>query len=255
MADKNDTKRLHIRNMWKERGEEKRKIRIEIPEFEVLPGSFVAIVGPNGSGKSTLLDMLGLIISPDHADKFVLQAGSQTDLGRLSPSENLRVRRHYFSYVLQTCGLLEFLSIRDNIRFAARLKNKPLSKIGDVAQTLGIEDILDKRPGKTSGGQRQKAAIACALVQEPEIILADEPTSAMDTPSAARLMETFRRLTGEAGASLIMVTHDYDLVQGSADEFYHFRIREEADGVVSSVLASGPPGKSNLSPEKETGDS
>ncbi|MCP4217004.1 MAG: ATP-binding cassette domain-containing protein [bacterium] len=240
--------------MWKERGEQNRKIRIEIPEFEVLPGAFVAIVGPNGSGKSTLLDILGLIISPDHADKFVLQApdhadkfvlqASQIDLARLSPSENLSVRRHYFSYVLQTCGLLEFFSIRDNIRFAARLKNKPLSKIGDVAQTLGIEDILDKRPGKTSGGQRQKAAIACALVQEPEIILADEPTSAMDTPSAARLMKTFRRLTGKAGASLIMVTHDYDLVQGSADAFYHFRIKEKADGMISSVLAPGPPGKS-----------
>ncbi|MCP4351625.1 MAG: ATP-binding cassette domain-containing protein [Desulfobacterales bacterium] len=245
MTNENNRKRLHIRKMWKERGEQKRKIRIEIPEFEVSPGGFVAIVGANGSGKSTLLDMLGMIISPDHADKFMLQATtSQIDLTRLSPSEKLSIRRNYFSYVLQTCGLLEFLSIRDNIRFAARLKDKPLSKIGDVAQTLDIEDILDKRPGRASGGQRQKAAIACALVQEPKIILADEPTSAMDTPSAARLMKTFRHLTDEAGASLIMVTHDYDLVQGSADTFYHFRIREKADGAVSSVLAPGPPDKS-----------
>ncbi len=241
MATEHTGKRLHIRKMWKERGEQKRKIRIEIPEFEVLPGAFVAVVGSNGSGKSTLLDMLGLIISPDHAETYVLQTASRIDLGRLSPSENLNIRRRYFSYVLQTCGLLEFLSIRDNIRFAARLKNKPLSKIDEVAQTLGIEDILDKRPGKASGGQRQKAAIACALVQEPEIILADEPTSAMDTPSAARLMETFRRLTGEAGASLIMVTHDYDLVQENADDFYHFHTEEKSDGVISSVLVAGPP--------------
>ncbi len=242
MEIENNRMRLHIRNMWKERGERNRKIRIEIPEFDVPPGAFVAVVGANGSGKSTLLDMLGLIISPDRAETFVLQAASQIDLGQLSPSENLSVRRSYFSYVLQTCGLMEFLSIRENIRFAARLKNKPSSKIGEVAQTLGIEDILDKRPGRTSGGQRQKAAIACALVQEPEIILADEPTSAMDTPSAARLMETFCSLTSEAGASLIMVTHDYDLVQDNADAFYHFNIEEKADGVVSSVLVPGQPG-------------
>ena len=241
MAIENSEMRLHIRAMWKEHGERKRRVRIEIPDFDVSPGAFVAIVGSNGSGKSTLLDMLGLIISPDHTEKFVLNATSEINLTRLSPSENLNVRRRYFSYVLQTYGLLEFLSIRENIRFAARLKNKPLSKIDEVAQTLGIEDILDKRPGKASGGQRQKAAIACALVQEPEIILADEPTSAMDTPSAAKLMETFRRLTGEAGASLIMVTHDYDLVQENADDFYHFHTEEKSDGVISSVLVAGPP--------------
>ncbi len=238
---KTSRNRLYIRGMRKTRGEEARRIRIDIPEFRVRPGEFVAIVGGNGSGKSTLLDMLGLILSPDHADEFALHTDAPVDLTRLSSREKLRIRRGHFAYALQTGGLLEFLSIRENIRLAARLRNKPPQKIMETARALGIEDILDKRPGKTSGGQRQKAAIARALVQEPDVILADEPTSAMDTPSAARLMEMFRRLIGESGASLIMVSHDYELVQRSADRFYHFRVAEKAADRLTSVLINGPP--------------
>ena len=224
--------------MWKERGDRKRKIKVEIPEFRAGRGEFVAVVGENGSGKSTLLDMLGLILVPDHADEFVLNGPPSTDLNSLSANEKIRLRREYFAYALQSGGLLEFLSIRENIRFAAQLKNKPQAKIDEIVKHLDLEDILDKRPGKTSGGQRQKAAIACALVQEPLVILADEPTSALDPGSAEKLMKTFRHMTGEAGISLIMVTHALQLVEGIADTIYRFHGEEQSSSLRRSVLIS-----------------
>lgn len=228
-------KRLQICKMRKDRGEKKRKIRIEIPNFEVRQGEFVAVAGSNGSGKSTLLDMLGLILSPDDAEIFMLN--EKEELFGISPRKKIRIRRRHFAYVLQTGGLLEFLSIRENILFAARLRNTMvMAKVEEMVKTFGIEDILDKKPGKVSGGQRQKAAIARALIREPDIILADEPTSAMDSLSAERLMETFKRLIGESDSSLVMVTHDHELAQKNADRFYHFQISETANGQIQSIL-------------------
>jgi len=227
---------LRIRGMRKRRGDRQREVRIEIPRLDLAPGQFIAVIGANGSGKSTLLDMLGLILSPDQADEFLLTTSPPLDLSRLSAGEKIRVRRRYFSYVLQIGGLLEFLTIRRNIRFAARLKERSLERIDEVARGLGIADVLDKRPGRVSGGQRQKAAIARALIQEPDIVLADEPTASLDTPSARRLMESFGRLTREVGSSLIMVTHDESLVQDCADKVYGFHIEEIRPGLLSSVL-------------------
>jgi len=228
--------RLNIRFMAKTRGEKNRKVEILIPKFTLDSGEFVAVVGSNGSGKSTLLDMLGLILSPDRSRAFEINGEASIDPCCLSPYEKINIRRRHFAYVLQTGGLLEFLTIRENIRLAARLKGMPDKTIQETARKLGIQDILNKRPGKVSGGQRQKAAIARALVQEPNIILADEPTSAMDTHSASRLMKTFQTLTQKSGAGLIMVTHDLELAKSNADRFYEFQVHETNGGRVSSVL-------------------
>jgi putative ABC transport system ATP-binding protein len=230
--------RLQVRDLAKARGERGRRVRIEIPELDLTPGQFVAVVGANGSGKSTLLDILGLILSPDEAGELSLAGRS---LLRLTPAQKVHVRRRHFSYVLQTGGLLEFLTIRQNIHFAARLKDRPRDEIEELARGLGIADVLDRRPGRVSGGQRQKAAIARALVQESDIVLADEPTASLDTPSARRLMEDFGRLTAEVGSSLIMVTHDRALVAGSADTLYGFRMVEERPGLLRSILEPLPP--------------
>jgi putative ABC transport system ATP-binding protein len=227
--------------MVKTRGDSNQKVRIEIPAFNVRPGEFVGIVGSNGSGKSTLLDMLGLLLYPDRVEWFFLNGPPMINLSHPSRRETLRTRRRHFAYVLQTGGLLEFLTIRENIRLAARLGRKQSGKIYEVAKLLGIEDVLDKRPGKISGGQRQKASIARALVCAPDIILADEPTSAMDTPSAARLMKTFRELTNEAGISLVMVTHDVERVSNIADTVYYFQISEMQEGILVSELRQGVP--------------
>jgi len=236
MRDAQRPTRLHIRGMGKVRGDIHREVRIDIPEFRVRSGEFVAVVGPNGSGKSTLLDMVGLILSPDYVEEFVLHEDPPLNLGALTPREKIRVRRRFLAYALQRGGLLEFLSIRENIRFSAKLKDRPPEKVAEVVQLLELEDILDKRPGKISGGQRQKAVIACALVQEPHIILADEPTSALDPPSARKLVETFRGLTQEAGISLIMVTHSWELIQGCAETIYRFNVKEDSDRLLHSLL-------------------
>ena len=222
--------------MWKTRGDNTRKVKINIPKFEVFPSSFTVIVGGNGSGKSTFLDILGLLLSSDdNTGQFTLNMGTAMNLHNLKSRQKTRIRRSYISYVLQTGGLLEFLTIRENIRFAARLRKKSPATIDLLAEQLGIADILDKRPGKVSGGQRQKAAIARSLVQESPIILADEPSSALDTESARELMATFKKLANEKGASLIMVTHDQDLARGSADNIYRFTTEKRPGGVRSTL--------------------
>lgn len=227
---------LHVRNMRKMRGERRRRISIEIPEFFVSRGEFVAVTGPNGCGKSTLLDMLGLILGPDTVEVFRLGTMPPVDLNRLTPAGKNRVRRRYVAYALQQCGLLDFLTVRQNLRFAAQLKGRPVTEIEKIARNFGLGDVMNKKPGKTSGGQRQKANIACALVQRPLLILADEPTSALDPPSATKLMETFRSLTREAGIALIMVTHAHALVRDQADRVYDFFFREESDVLLRSIL-------------------
>lgn len=227
--------RISICNMLKIRGDSVRKVEITIPEFQVPPASFTVIVGSNGSGKSTFLDILGLILSSDSAMDFRIMG---TLINELTGRKKTQIRRSYISYVLQTGGLLEFLTIRENIRFAARLKKKSLLHIDWLTQQLGIADILDKRPGKVSGGQRQKAAIARALIQEAPIILADEPSSALDTESARELMATFKNLARAKGTSLIMVTHDQELAKESADKIYRFRTEKRLGSVRSTLSQS-----------------
>ena len=227
--------RLRIRNLVKSRGDQRRRINIQVPHLDVDAGSFIAIVGQNGCGKSTLLDILALILAPDHVDEFYLLDMAHR-LDRLNRREKARIRRQHFAYVLQTGGLLEFLSLRQNIRLAAQLTQQPLDRIPSIAAKLGIDDVLDQYPARVSGGQRQKATIACALIQSPDIILADEPTTALDAASAERLMHTFSQLTKEFGSSLIMVTHDHQLIQDSADHIYRFHLSEQTASQATSTL-------------------
>ncbi|MCI5118291.1 MAG: ATP-binding cassette domain-containing protein [Candidatus Electrothrix sp. LOE1_4_5] len=224
--------RISVSNMLKTRGDSVRKVEVTIPEFTVPPASFTVIVGANGSGKSTFLDMVGLILSSDSAMDFRIMG---TLINELTGREKTQLRRRYISYVLQTGGLLEFLTIRENIRFAARLRGKSIFHVDHLTGQLGIADILDKRPGKVSGGQRQKAAIARALIQEAPIILADEPSSALDTESARELMATFKNLARAKGTSLIMVTHDQKLAEEHADRMYRFTIEKTGNGVRSTL--------------------
>ena len=237
-----DDIRLWVREMHKCRAEDQREVRIQVPELRLHRGELAVVLGANGSGKSTLLDMLGLILSPDQLERYVLYAdGRQINLQHLSRQQRTVIRRRHFAYVLQTGGLLEFLTIGDNIRLAARLSGKAPIKVIEIAHSLGIEGILGKYPGRASGGQRQKAALARALVQEPEIILADEPTAELDTLSARGLISSFLELTRGLDSSVLMVTHDRELVRDHADAIYHFNIVSTETGRVASTLVSGPP--------------
>lgn len=231
-------RRLLLEGVEKKPGGSADSITIRIPRFELLKGEMVAIVGENGCGKSTMLDMIAMLLQPDRADRFLMytDGGKSIDLLGLGSRQISRIRRNHLAYILQSGGLLEFLTIQQNISLVQRLKGGGMVDPDEITRALGIDDALAKKPGQLSGGQRQKSAIARALVQQPDIILADEPTSAMDSRSARRLMKIFTQRTKSSGASLALVSHDPNLVKNYADRVYRFQLEEEGDGSLVSTL-------------------
>lgn len=201
---------------------------LAVPRFEIREGEFVAIIGESGCGKSTLLDMLGLTLSPTQADVFTIKTRKENmvSIVGLSETELAAVRMNTIGYVLQTGGLLPFLTVRENILLPCRINNR-----GDMhahalalSRQLGIEDQLDKKPQYLSGGQRQRAAITRALAHQPPIVLADEPTAAVDKLTAGEILKAFKMLTATMGVTLVMVTHDVNLVADAADRLFTFEI-------------------------------
>ena len=172
----------------------------------VSRGQFVAVMGPSGSGKSTLLHCLAGLDTPDSGSVFI--AGK--DLARMNDRQLTAVRRDQLGFVFQAFNLLPQLSAEENILLPLRLAHrKPERDWYDaVIDSLGIGDRLDHRPSELSGGQQQRVAVARALVGRPEVIFADEPTGALDSVSAASLLETLARMCEALGQTVVMVTHD-----------------------------------------------
>ncbi|MDR1035032.1 MAG: ABC transporter ATP-binding protein [Deltaproteobacteria bacterium] len=200
---------------------------LRVDSLLVRPGDRLALVGQSGCGKSTLLDMLGLVLRPDMrlvpGNSFVWRRGStgeQVDVMRSWRSgdegSRERIRREDIGYVLQSGGLLPFLTVRDNITLPARLKGYPRAKELEsslvwLASELGIGHLLKKYPGTVSMGERQRAAVARALIHRPALILADEPTASLDPPTAARVFDLLLELS--AGMPLVVSTHDEQRVR------------------------------------------
>ncbi|ADK84833.1 ABC transporter related protein [Desulfarculus baarsii DSM 2075] len=218
-----------------------------VPELEVAAGEFIAIVGPSGCGKSTLLDLLGLVLRPTAAHQFGVWDQNAArpgwrDVTTLSPRGLAAVRRASIGYVLQTGGLLPFLSVGENIALTRRLGGLPVAAedILALAGRLGIVEQLGKKPAHLSGGQRQRAAIARALAHGPSIILADEPTAAVDRRAAVEIRDQFKSLAGKLGAAVLMVTHDRELVAPVADRAFTFELeRPAAELTVATVVEGG----------------
>jgi putative ABC transport system ATP-binding protein len=176
--------------------------------FSVEKGDFVGIMGASGSGKSTLLNCISTI------DK--LSAGQVlidgTDVNALRGKKLDEFRRDVLGFIFQEFNLLDSMTAYDNIALAMSVQNRPYpeidSKIKEIAQILGIEEVLNKYPYQMSGGQKQRVAAARAVVTDPELILADEPTGALDSKSARALLECMVRLNTGLGATVLMVTHD-----------------------------------------------
>jgi len=228
--------RLWVQEMHKRRTAISREVQVRIPDLRLARGSLAVVLGVNGSGKSTLFDMLSLMLSPDRVDRFDLLDGDRPlNLRSISRQEGTAIRRRCFAYVLQNGGLLDFLTVGENIRFAARLSGKSAHQVQKVARRLEIEGILAMHPARVSGGQRRRAALARALVQEPQILLADEPTADLDPESTRIVIESFRDLTLK-GSSVLMVTHDEALVRVHADARYRFVTKPAADGGLVSTL-------------------
>jgi putative ABC transport system ATP-binding protein len=128
------------------------------------------------------------------------------------------------------------LTLRDNIRLGADLAGQSPKRVEELGRRLGISDVLSKRPGRVSGGQRQKAAVARAVIQAPSMILADEPTAAMDPPSITTVIELLRDLARDRGSAVCVVTHDADLAYRLADRVFAFRPAPSDSGPLRSVL-------------------
>jgi putative ABC transport system ATP-binding protein len=207
--------------------------RLIVDPFAIHPGDFIAATGPSGCGKSTLLDLLGLVLRPDFvADfNFTSRDGKIHNLNQLSSRASARLRRSEIAYVLQTGGLLPFLSVRANIALPAQLNRQQDVKrrVEAIARKLGIVQQIGKKPAKLSVGERQRAAIARALVHEPALILADEPTSALDPPRARELVQSFADLCRERKVAVVMVTHQVELAEAYASKMFRFKV--ESHGV------------------------
>jgi len=214
------------------------RFELKVPDLDLAPGEFVAVVGPSGCGKSTLLDILGLVLRPAKADIFSIQGReSLLDLVGLSQADRAAVRSRHIGYVLQTGGLLPFLTVRQNIALPLSLnKKKQTGQIQSLTRTLGISEHLDKLPGFLSGGQRQRVAIARALIHQPDLVLADEPTAAVDELTAREIRDQFRGLSQTSNTTTVMVTHDRSLIEGQVDRVFGFRLERDEKGGTCSTL-------------------
>lgn len=176
--------------------------------FDVESGEFVAIMGPSGSGKTTLLNCIATI---DRATSGRIVIGGR-DITGMNKRQLARFRRDDLGFIFQDSNLLDTMTGFENIALALTIKRTPSSQVGakveHMANVLGIRDVLAKYPYQMSGGQKQRVAAARAMVGGPKLIVADEPTGALDSRSAAVMLETLDLLNTQMDATILMVTHD-----------------------------------------------
>jgi putative ABC transport system ATP-binding protein len=200
--------------------------------FQVRFGEFVALVGPSGSGKTTMLSILAALLTPSSGQVLI----DGVDLARMNEKQRVKLRREKIGFTFQSNNLIPFLSARENVEFMLRLNGK-LDRAGRVRSDellarLGLADRLYSLPAQMSGGQQQCVAIARALIHNPAVVLADEPTASLDTERAFQVVETFAHLIHENGRAGIMVTHDLRMCQ------YVDRVLQMQDGKLVRVVES-----------------
>lgn len=201
--------------------------------FKVAKGEFVAIMGPSGSGKSTLLNCVSTIDQVTSGSVVINGA----DVTKLKSSKLTKFRREQLGFIFQDSNLLDTLTARENIALPLTIARVPakevLSRVEEVALRLGIAQALDKYPYQMSGGQQQRVAAARALVTSPAIIMADEPTGALDSKNARLLLESFENMNKNYAATVLMVTHD------SFAASYTNRVLFIRDGKIFTELRRG----------------
>ncbi len=207
---------IKVENLTKIYGSGDNEVRVlEKASLEVKKGEFAALVAPSGAGKTTLLMMLGCVTKPT-SGKIWLGDKLVWDESRWSIPDTRRIRREKIGFIFQAHYLIPFLTIIENIKIIPLTNGWPDKKADDKAmELLEYFDISDKRdamPSQLSGGQNQRAAIARALSNEPQIILADEPTAALDMQRAVNVVRLLRKIVEEQNVAIIMVTHDERLL-------------------------------------------
>ncbi len=201
--------------------------------FSVCEGEFVGIMGASGSGKTTLLNCISTIDTVSAGHIYL----DGNDVTEIREKELARFRRENLGFIFQDFNLLDTLTISENIALALTINHVPASqiegKVAEMAGTLGIADILDKYPYQVSGGQKQRCACARAIVNKPKLILADEPTGALDSHSSQMLLGTIQGINEQLGATILMVTHD------AFSASYANRILFLRDGMIFTEIIKG----------------
>jgi len=197
--------------------------------LEVEQGEFVAIFGPSGSGKSTLLHVLGGLDRPDKGSVYI----DGINLSTLNDAKLAEVRLHKIGFVFQFFNLLPRLTALRNVELPLTLadmsEKESIQKATDMLELVGLKDRMNHRPTELSGGEQQRVAIARALINDPKIVLADEPTGNLDTTTGWEIVRLMKRLNEEKGQTFVVVTHD----QGVAETAH--RMIYLKDGVIQGV--------------------
>lgn len=186
-------------------------------DLEIEKGEMCVLLGPSGSGKSTLLNIIGAIESADEGTITV--NGEKTRL--MNEKQLTRYRRKHIGYVFQMCNLIPNLTVRENIEVGAYLSDNPLD-IDELMAILGISDQADKLPSQLSGGQQQRTSIGRAIVKNPDILLCDEPTGALDYKTSKEILKLLEDVNQKYGNTVIMVTHN-DAIKNMADKVFTLR--------------------------------
>lgn len=201
--------------------------------LDIKEGEFVGIMGPSGAGKTTLLNIISTIDKPTSGSVII----DNEDLSKMKEDKLASFRRNKLGFIFQDFNLLDTLTLKENIALPLALSKvnvKEIDKrVNEVACTLGISDILNKYPYEVSGGQKQRAAAGRAIITKPKLILADEPTGALDSKSSTELLEALSELNSNNKATIMLVTHDAFAAS------YCRRILFIKDGVLYTELVKG----------------
>jgi putative ABC transport system ATP-binding protein len=223
---------IELRDVWRlyHMGEETINALAGI-NLEISQGEFVSIVGPSGSGKSTLLHIIGGLDSPTRGSIVV----DGQDLSEASDKELSSYRNKKVGFVFQTFNLQPTYNALENVALPLVFAKVPLRKRNQMArealETVGLSDRVRHKPGELSGGERQRVGMARALVNNPKILLADEPTGNLDSKASERIMELLTRLNKERGLTLVLVTHDLERAKNANRmlQMHDGKVTESAD--------------------------
>ncbi len=198
-------------------------------DLSVGKGEFCVLLGPSGSGKSTLLNIIGGI---DRADEGDILIGGEK-MADMNERRLTQYRRKHLGYVFQMYNLIPDLTVRENIEVGAFLSRKPLD-VDELLNTLGLYDHRNKLPSQLSGGQQQRTAIGRAIVKNPDILLCDEPTGALDYNTSREILKLIETVNQKYGNTIIMVTHN-DAIKDMADRVVRLRDGQIHDNVVNGT--------------------
>ena len=209
---------LKISNLNKGFGENDNRVEVlHDLSLDVEKGEFCVLLGPSGSGKSTLLNIVGGIDMPDSGQIII----NGEVMNSLNDKKLTSFRRNHLGYVFQMYNLIPDLTVRENIEVGAYLSKKPLN-LDELIDTLGLNDHQDKLPSMLSGGQQQRTSIGRAIIKNPDILLCDEPTGALDYGTSKEILKLIETVNQKYGSTVLMVTHN-DAIKNMADRVVRLR--------------------------------